>query len=380
MKSAPDAPVAVTAVGLVAGCGIDAETCWQAFGKPPPPPRAIQRFATADLGAGLAHEVDGWDPSRFWNRRTAAYSTRSAQFALKAAQECLQQVETGGHAGLGIVLGTQFATLHNFHQVLSEPDYMTPLKFLSALPSSIPTNVSIACHLRGISTSVSSSVAGLEAVSYGAELVRDGYLPAVLAGGAEELSQDLYAFCSRAGALAVPGASAGLVLGEAAGLLLLETLAHAAGAGRAPLALLAGWGAAYAPAEEDAGDEAGAHALAGALALAGLEIDQIGAVLCGANGSPECDARQAAALARLGGRGVPVLALKDWTGEVFGAFGAIAVAVAALALARQTLPGDAAPRAAPLEAVLIYDNGWDGNHAAMVLQRIPKGEPTNGPV
>jgi 3-oxoacyl-(acyl-carrier-protein) synthase len=121
--------------------------------------------------------------------------------------------------------------------------------------------------------------------------------------------------------------------------------------------------------------------MADALATAGLKSGQIGAVLCGANGCPGCDARQAAALARLlGGLPVPVWPLKDWTGEVFGAFGAVAVAVAALALARQGLPARGARSTAPLETVLIYDSGWDGNHAAMVLQRFPKGEPTNGSV
>jgi 3-oxoacyl-(acyl-carrier-protein) synthase len=82
---------------------------------------------------------------------------------------------------------------------------------------------------------------------------------------------------------------------------------------------------------------------------------------------PAGDAVAARVLDRVFGADVPVVALKAWTGDLFGAFGALAVAAGALSLRDGVLPGG---RAVPgLGAVLVHDFSCEGNHAAMVLTR-----------
>jgi len=375
--------VVVTDVGLVTSAGIGREAAWQALREGRSGLKDIALFATAEFTTRRAYEVAPWSPTAYWKSRSVAYFSRSTQFAYKAAEECLESVEPERRAPLGVVLGSQFSTVHNYHKLLEEPDFMTPIKFLGTLPSSIPTNVSIACGLRGISTALSSSVAGLHALAYAADFVRSGYAEALLAGGAEELSRDVYGGCHIARSLAgqdggeeacrpLHAAHNGLVPGEGSAVLLVESAAGAAASNRAALAAIAGWGTAYAPGlvpghrNREAAD-AGVRAIEQALADAGVRPADVGAVFTGANGVPDGDDVAAEVIARTVGGGVPVVALKAWTGEMFGAFGAVAAAAGALALRDGVLPGG---RPAPgLDTVLVHDFSCEGNHAAMVLTR-----------
>ncbi|PYQ56066.1 MAG: hypothetical protein DMF78_00110 [Acidobacteria bacterium] len=375
--------VVITQVGLVTSGGVGREAAWQALVEGRSGLKTIGLFPTAEFTTRSAYEVAPWSASTYWKSRSVAYYSRSTQFAYKAAEECLESVPREARAALGVVLGSQFSTVHNYHKLLEEPDFMTPVKFLSTLPSSIPTNVSIACGLRGISTALSSSVAGLHALSCAMDLVRGGYGDALLAGGAEELSRDVYGGCHLARALAgqdggeeacrpLDPAHNGLVPGEGGAVLLVESADGAAAAGRGAVAELAGWGTAYAPGlvpghGNRAAVEAGTRAIAQALSDAGLTAADVGAVFTGANGVPEGDAVAAEVLGRAVGAAVPVVALKAWTGELFGAFGAVAAAAGALALRDGVLPGGRA--AAGLDTVLVHDFSCEGNHAALVLTR-----------
>jgi 3-oxoacyl-(acyl-carrier-protein) synthase len=381
--------VVVTQVGLVTSGGVGRDAAWQALVEGRSGLKEISLFPTTQFATHKAFEVAPWQPATYWRSRRVAYFTRSTQFAYKAAEECLEAVAPEARAALGIVLGSQYSTIHNYHKLLEEPDFMTPVKFLGTLPSSIPTNVSIACGLRGLSTALSSSVAGLHSLAYAADLVRGGYCSAVLAGGAEELSCDVYGGCHLAQVLAgqsggeeecrpLDPARNGLVPGEGSAVLLVEAAASAAEGGRGALARVAGSGTAYSPGRrEDVAVEAGCHAIAAALCEAGLRASDVGAVFSGANGTPDGDDVAARILERTFGGDVPIVALKAWTGEMFGAFGALAIASGALALRDGVLPGGRRP--ADLRAVLVHDFSCEGNHAALVLTRAPGGAAESRP-
>ena len=369
----------VTAVGLVTAAGVGLEACWRSLEAPPPPPGVLRRFPVPELEEPPCREVEGWDPGHYWVRRRTAHLTRSAQFTLRAAEICLEGLEEGEREALGIVSGSHLGSIHHFGGLLSEPDFMTPLKFLATLPSSTPTNVSIACGLRGISTAVSSPTAGLEALGYALDLVADGYHPAVLAGGAEELSPELYGGCLRGGLLAGPrcsgGRRRGIVPGEGAAVLLVEDAAVARRRGRRPLASLAGWAATHAPASSAGGAEGAVRALEGALLDAGVQPREVDLLVTSGVGDRRGDRTRRRALAELFGERLPVvLEPAAWWGETFGAAGALAAAVAAAALGRGACPGGGAvPRCA-----VVHDAGWDGSHQALVLVAPGPGQQING--
>ena len=341
---------------------------WSALreGRGAPVPITIFRAGLLDGATGF--EVGNWKAERFWRDRKIAYYARASQFALKASEECLEGVSARERHDLGVIVGTRYSTVSNGLQLLDEPDFMTPIKFLGALPSSIPTNVSLSLGLHGITTSVSSSAAGLEALGCARDLIGSGHALALLAGGAEELSAEVYAACRMMGALAGRSGEGGLIPGEAGGMLLLETPEHAAAAGRAPLARIAGTGAAFAPKEGVApAIDAGRRALEGALAEARLDPADIDVVFLGANGHPMLDQVSRGAVAKVFGRERPVLvAPKAWLGETFGASGAVAAVAAALSLGEGVLPGGLRPPRC--QSILIHDYGCEGSHAGLVLR------------
>ena len=360
--------VVISRVGLVTGGGVGCDKAWSALREGRGVPAAISVFPQGLLDGATGFEVPGWSAELISKDRRLAYYTRAAQFALKASLECLEGWAPSDRERVGVIVGTRYSTVNNGLQLLDEPGFMTPIKFLSTLPSSTPTNVSLYLGLHGITTAVSSSWAGAEALSCARDLVAAGHLEAVLAGGAEELSPEAYAGCRLAGALAGASGEGGLIPGEGSAMLLLETARRAAAAGRIPLARLAGSGAAYAPRAGTApAVEAGRRALEAALADAGVAASHIDAVFLGANGHPEQDEISRGVMAAVFGGDCPLLvAPKAWLGETFGAAGAVAAAAAALSLRDRVLPGGMRPPRC--RTILIHDYGCDGGHAGLVLR------------
>jgi 3-oxoacyl-(acyl-carrier-protein) synthase len=166
---------------------------------------------------------------------------------------------------------------------------------------------------------------------------------------------------------------------------------HAETAGRAPLAYLAGAGSTHSPGLLPGFDDpravaAGCRAIADALDGSGLRADEIDAVFTGANGSRDGDAVALQILERAFDRGIPpIVALKAWTGETFGTFGALACATAVLTLRDQRLPvgrdqaRDQRPREglapARLRNVLVHDYSCEGSHSAIVVQHAATPRP-----
>lgn len=373
--------IVVTRVGAVTGAGVDSSAMWSALceGRGAPGP---VRFATDLIGEEVGFEVPEWKADRFWRDRKVSYYTRAAQFALKATEECIEPLGKEERSRLGVVIGSQYATVHNCHRNLDEPTFMTPIKFLSALPSSTPTNISLALGLRGITTSLSSSAAGLEAIGYARDLIASCHAPSLLAGGTEELSPEIYAGGRLAGVLPEAPGAPGLVPGEAAAVLLLEKRAHAEAQGREPLACLAGMGTAYAPGRapgKGGGDaiDAGRRAFEAGLAEARVEPDEIDAVFVAANGHRGLDNVERGVLASVFGQRPPAtVALKARLGETFAAFGALAAVAGALSLRHRRLPGARTPER--LRVVAVHDFGCEGNHAALILRRPDAGTIQGG--
>lgn len=363
-----DGEVVVSSVGLVTSGGVGVSEAWSALREGRGAPAAITLFPEGLLPGAMGFEVPGWKSERISKDRRLAYYTRAAQFALKASLECLEGMSPEGRERLGVIVGTRYSTVNNGLQLLDEPGFMTPIKFLSTLPSSTPTNVSLYLGSHGITTAVSSSWAGTEALSCARDLVATGQAEAVLAGGAEQLSPEGYAGCLLAGALPGAAGEGGLVPGEAAAMLLVETRRSAIASGRAPLAKMAGVGAAFAPVPGVApAVDAGRRAIEAALADAALTPSDVDAVFLGASGHREPDAISRGVVAAVFGSDRPLLvALKARLGETFGAFGAVAAAAGALSLRDGVVPGGAQPPRC--HTILIHDHGCDGGHGALVLR------------
>jgi 3-oxoacyl-(acyl-carrier-protein) synthase len=249
------------------------------------------------------------------------------------------------------------------------------------------------CH-GPVATTQLACASGTHAVALAAEWVRAGQADVVLAGGADLLCRFVVSGfnCLRATAEEARPfdvARRGLVLGEGAAIVVVESAEHARRRGARVLARLTGCGAAADATHMTAPDRQGrgaAHAMEAALADAAVPAAAIGFVSAHGTGTVYNDAMEAVAIASVfGPRAVPVNGIKGAIGHTLGAAGALEVVVCLDVLRSGLVPPTAgletldpacaaldvvqgAPRSTRTRAVLTTSSGFAGANAALVLE------------
>jgi 3-oxoacyl-(acyl-carrier-protein) synthase len=272
------------------------------------------------------------------------------------------------------------------------------MDFPNTVINSAAGQAAIKFKLGGVNSTIcGGGAAGLYALHYAAEFLRLGRARILLAGGAEELSEESF-LGFRKNALTSPSGSLhpfdstrdGTISGEGAALLILESADTARTRGAQPWAEITGFGSAHDAHSTHAFDvraEGATEAIQMALESAGIEPAQIACIISSASGSPAGDEMEARALTNVfGGRlaEIPVCAPKAALGETLGAAGALGALIAALALRRQCVPPTPGAgttdgfdgiriadreEAFPGDYALVNAFSCDGNNAAMVLRR-----------
>ena len=368
--------------------------------------REVALFETGDMGRQRACEIAGFEPQAYLGKKNFRPLNRAAQFTCAAAQLALEDggctEEMRAEQDVGLVLGTQFCSVHTItrfdHLAITRgPAYASPLDFANTVINAATGQTAIWHDLRGINSTLSTGpTSGLNALGYAADLVRNGRVRAVLAGGVEELCFETLFACSRAGLAGgpdgkpVPFAAGrdGFAVGEGAAFLLLEEAESARERGAAVLGRVGGYATTFDPgrgADQPRAVDAAERALRQALRNAGLEATDIGAVSAGANGSPVQDAVEAAALGRVLGPGLedlPLTAVKGALGEPLGVGGLFQAVVLLESMRTGVLPGisgleeadaglglapGAAERQADIAHGLLTGVGFDGNAGAVAL-------------
>jgi 3-oxoacyl-[acyl-carrier-protein] synthase II len=356
--------IVVTGLGATTPLGGDVASTWSAMlaGR-----SGVQRL-TEPWAEPLPVRIAAWaavDPVEIVGRVQARRMDRCEQFALVAAREAwadagTPQVDperlgvavTSGIGGIGSTL-TAYDTLNSKGWQRISP-YTVPMLMPNGSAGWI--SMELGAHA-GAHSLVSACASGAEAIGYGIDMIRVGRADVVLAGGTEAAIMPL-----NIGAFAVMRAMStrndeperasrpfdkardGFVLGEGAGMLVLETLSHARQRGATVYAVAAGAGYssdAYHiahPAPDGAGVVA---AITRALADARVDPAQIVHVNAHATSTPEGDALEAQALAKALGAatdGVIVSSTKSMTGHLLGGAGAIESVAAIMALRDQVAP------------------------------------------
>jgi len=351
-------------------------------------------------------EVRGFEAERWLGNKGLRGLDRAARlvcvathFALAEAGLCPQQAD--GDPDIGLICGTVLGSVHSITSfdwsgVVDGPKYVSPLDFPNTVINSPIGQAAIRFKLRGVNSMLCAGMAsGLAAIGYAADFLRLGRARALVAGGAEETSEELLRALNKISALSPVGVARpfapgrdGTVLGEGAAFLVLESAANAQQRGARLWAEISGFGSAHQVSESDGPAPAIAaaqSAIERALARAEIKPNQIAALVAGASGHPALDEIEARALSGAFGdrlEDIPVCAPKAALGEAFGASGAMGALVAALALMRQSIPPTAgfedadvklrlSAQAQPFkgEYVMVTTVGCDGNHAALILRR-----------
>ncbi|GAA4897912.1 beta-ketoacyl-[acyl-carrier-protein] synthase family protein [Streptomonospora salina] len=375
-------PVTVTGIGLVTPAGVGRASNWTAVcsGAPTAGPRG----SLAHAPVGFASTVpDEFDAGRLTGRRRSRRYDRSTQFALVAAQEALDDARLTPTAmpkvRVAVVMGTAFGgvqTLEDNHaRLMAEgPDAVNARFLPNALANMVAGILSIELGTTGPAMVVSTACAsGATAIGTALGLLRSGAADVAVAGGTDASVTPLQvAGFDKLRALSrgnrFPPAQAsrpfdaehdGFVIGEGAGVLVLERESDATARGISSYATLAGYGTtsdAYhitSPAPDGRGAK---EAISRSCHDAGLLPRDIAHVNAHATSTPTGDAVEAGVVAATAPTAV-VTSTKGVTGHTMGAAGAIEAAYTALALHTRTVPpvanlGTPCERAEDLDLVI----------------------------
>jgi 3-oxoacyl-[acyl-carrier-protein] synthase II len=285
---------------------------------------------------------------------------RASQFAIASARLATADAELtlGGldPRRIGVVVGTTSGEPHFIEALddalLGERPEQVDRAFVRRYPShTIAAHVAAELRLRGVAVTVPvACAAGNAALAFACDAIRTGAADAVLAGGADVLSRITYAGFSRLGAIAPERCQPfdrdrkGMIPGEGAAMLVLESAEHARARGVRAYAEIAGYGlscdAHHMTAGHPAGDGA-ARAMRMALDSAEVAPEQVSYISAHGTGTPVNDRLETLAIKRVFGRAafkIPVSSVKSMLGHAMGAASAIEAAVCALAVATDSIP------------------------------------------
>ncbi|MEU3572026.1 beta-ketoacyl-[acyl-carrier-protein] synthase family protein [Kitasatospora sp. NPDC036755] len=400
--------IAVTGLGLVSPLGIGLAENWA--GLCAGTSRATPDDVLADLTVNFSYPVPGFAEAELVSRQLAWRLDPYAQMALVAAREAVADAgldpQDWNGARVAVVLGTGGPSSAAWdrtmeHIAAGRNDRVSALFLPRTLPNLAAGEISTDLQALGPSLSVSTACAsGTTAIGLGRDLLRSGACDLAVVGGAE--SGRNRACCigfHRMGALSTrrdnPAAASrpfdaerdGFVLGEGAGILVLEREADAVARRARIRGRVAGFGSSAdahhftAPHPEGRGAELAINA---AVADAGLAPSDISHVNAHGTSTPVGDAVEAAVLHRLFPHRPPITATKSLTGHTLGASGALEAAFTLLSLEHQLVPPIAnldradetaaeldlvVDRARPVTgaAAISPSFGFGGQNAAVVL-------------
>jgi 3-oxoacyl-[acyl-carrier-protein] synthase II len=406
--------VVVTGVGLVSPVGIGTEETWQAVLAGRSGVAHITLFDASSHNARFAGEVKDFDPTRWIDRKDVKKCGRFIQFAIAATSMAVEasrlKVEPVNAARVGVIIGSGiggFEVIEREHRVLLErgPDRVSPFFILSSIVNLAAGQVSVRLGAKGPNSAVATAcTTGAHAIGDAYRLIQGGWADAMVCGGTEASITPLgIAGFASMRALSTrnddPARASrpwdqdrdGFVVGEGAGILILEARDHAEERGATVLAELIGYGmsadAHHLTAPPEDGDGVG-RVMAATLEDAGLSPGDVQYVNAHATSTPLGDKAEATAICRVFGShaaGMLVSSTKSMTGHLLGGAGALEAGLTVLSLRDQIAPPtinldrqdpdntlDLVPHTArPLAITHAMTNsfGFGGTNASLIFKR-----------
>ena len=405
--------VVITGLGAVTPVGLTAAESWEAVKAGKCGIAPITLYDASNMKAKLAGEVKGFDPANYMEKREARKVDRFAQFALAAAQEAVEQSGLDFakedpyrcaiimSAGIGGLITLQNECVKGSQKGF---DKISPFFIPMAIGNMASAHIAIKYGLKGMATCPTTACAGgTNAVGDALRQVRDGYADVVLCGGAEAVVTELAmgGFTSMhalhtgddpaAASIPFDARRSGFVMGEGAGVLVLEELGHAQARGAKILGEVVGYGAtcdAYHITAPAPGGEGGAKAMSLALDDAGVAPEEVGYINAHGTSTPMNDTCETQAIKTAFGEHAYHLAVsstKSMTGHMLGAAGAVEAVFTAQALMEGFLPAtigyqepdpecdlDVVPnvgRSADIKYAMSNSLGFGGHNASILLKK-----------
>ena len=406
--------VVVTGMGCISPVGNNVSDTWSAILAGKSGSGMITLFDASKHKTRFAAEVKGYDAVAFFGPREARKMDRFTQFATVAALEALEhsglKIDQANRDRVGILIGTGIGgigTLLDQAEVLRErgADRVSPFLIPMMISDSAAGMLAIRVGARGPNMAIATACAsGNNAIGDAVETIRRGSADVMIAGGSEAaLVSVAMAGMNVMGALSTrnddPQSASrpfdrerdGFLMGEGAGILILESLEHAQARGANIFAELSGYGTTddahhiSAPAENGAG---AAMSMKMALENANLIVDDIGYINAHGTSTPLNDKSETAAIKTVFGEqayAIPVSSTKSMTGHLLGASGAVEAVFSIMAIRAGVLPPTInyqtpdpecdldyvpnEPRKASPRHVMSNSFGFGGHNATLIFSR-----------
>ena len=406
--------VVVTGLGLITSLGNDLASSWEAMCQGKSGVSEITSFDTSQYRVHFAAQVKDFDPTLYMDRKEARRNDPYEQLAIASSKQALAhaglQITAENGDDIGVYIGSGIGglvTLHDQFEVLhfKGPDRISPFFINMMIVDGAPGIVSILTGAKGPNFAIVSACAtSANTIGEAWETIRRGDARAMIAGGAEKCITPI-AMASFDNMHAISrrnddpqGASRpfdatrnGFVMGEGAGILILEDLDFAKARGANILAELVGYGStgdAYhvtEPAPEGAGL---VRAMRRALQKAGLRPDQVDYINAHGTSTPYNDRTETQAIKACFGDHAYRLAIsstKSMTGHTLGAAGGVEAVVCVMAIQTGIIPPtinlhhpdpdcdlDYVPneaRQAAVNVAMTNSMGFGGHNACLIFKR-----------
>ena len=351
--------VAVTGLGVISPVGNDVPTFWNALCSGTCGIGPITKFDATDYPVKLAAEVRNFDPKQYMEKLDILHSDVYTHFAMAAACQALADSDIAGTLDaerVGVYIGSGIGGIATFmteHSKLLNrgPRRVSPYFIPMMIPNMASSMIAMRYHFHGPAMPmVTACASGTNAIGEALRLIRHGYADAMVAGGAEATVNALAAagFSNmqalspsedpNAASLPFDVRRAGFVMGEGAGVLVLEELEHAKQRGATIYAELTGYGStcdAYHITSPDPSAAESARAIADAWRETGLDTDRVYFNAHG-TGTPMNDRIETLAIKKALGedraRRITISSTKSMTGHMLGAAGGAEAVASVLAL------------------------------------------------
>ncbi|MBX5148120.1 beta-ketoacyl-ACP synthase II [Rhizobium lentis] len=368
--------IVVTGMGLVSPLGTGVEPAWKRLVDGASGLRVLSEDVVGELSAkvggvvpGIAEDAEaGFDPDRYITPKDQKKMDRFIQFAMAATEEAVKQAgwmptDEGKRERTATIIASGVGGFPAIAEAVRIGETrgvrrLSPFTVPSFLVNLAAGQVSIRYGFKGpLGAPVTACAASVQAIGDAARLIRSGEADVAICGGAEACI-DKVSLGGFAAARALSTgfndtpelasrpfdtARDGFVMGEGAGILVIETLAHALARGATPLAELVGYGTAADAYHMTAGPEDGdgaRRAMEAALGQAKISASDVKHLNAHATSTPVGDKGEIAAIGRVFGRngGIAVSATKSATGHLLGAAGGLEAIFTILALRDQIAP------------------------------------------
>lgn len=406
--------VVITGIGAITPIGNNVEEFWNGIRTQKCGIDEITRVDTSDLKVKLAAEVKDFNPEEYFDKRTARRMDLYSQYAIVASREALKSSgiteENTDMTRVGIVIGSGIGGLVTMQKDIGAcatkgPDRVSPMFIPMGIPNMATGNVAIDLGLKGESVAmVTACASGTHSIGESYRMIKHGYQDAVVAGGTEAPItkvgiagfQNIKALTTSTdknrASIPFDAERSGFVMGEGAGVVVLEELEHAKKRGAHIYAEIVGYGAssdAYHITSPSPDGDGAARAMKSAIEDAKISPETITYINAHGTSTHLNDAGETMAIKKVLGeeasKKVLVSSTKGNTGHLLGAAGGVEAIVCIKAIEEDYVPAtinyrvedpecdlDIVPnvgRNVNVEYAMSNSLGFGGHNASIILKK-----------